>query len=111
MENERRAAEFAAAEMRGRATAKKEALLVDERATDARVDKYMECAAHSEAKFINFKDEDAHWEMDEAQEWKRLYETLEARVEVMLSVLTTGHRRSRGSFCPKSWPFDLLCSW
>ena len=46
MENERRAVDIAAAKMRGRATAQQEALLTDQRAADARGDKYMNCAVH-----------------------------------------------------------------
>ena len=88
VENDRRAAEIAAAEMRGRSTAEKEALLADKRAADARADKSMDCAAYWMAKFNSCKAEDARRDVDEAQEWKRRYEALEARMEAMLSVFT-----------------------
>ena len=88
VENEQRAAEIATAEMRRRATAEKEALLADKRAADARADKSMDCAAYWMAKFNSCKAEDARRDVDEAQEWKRRYEALEARMEAMLSVFT-----------------------
>ena len=88
VENDRRAAEIAAAEMRGRATAEKEALLADKRAADARADKYMECAAYWMAKFNSCKAEDGRRDVDEAQEWKQRYEAVEARMEAMLSFFT-----------------------
>jgi hypothetical protein len=85
VENERRAVEIAAAEIRGRAKAEKESLLADKRAADARADQYMKLAAHWEANLNNYKDEDTRREMDEAQEWKRRYVALEALPEKMLS--------------------------
>ena len=88
VENNRRAAEIAAAAMRGRATAEKEALLADKRSADARADKYMECAAYWMAKSNSCKAEDARRGVDEAQEWKQRYEALEARMEAMLSAFT-----------------------
>ena len=89
-ENGRRAADIAATEMRGRANAKKEALLADKHAANARAGKYIEFAAHVKDDLDNYKAEaeDTCRNIDEAQEWKRRYEALAARMEAMLATRT-----------------------